>query len=141
MTDFEKSKIKEMREQGYGYKKISKELAISISQIRYACDVLSKEASIVDIGECKECGMRIVSKKGKKKKLFCSDQCRMKWWNSHLDQVKRKANYKIICLHCGKEFEIYGNAKRKYCCHNCYAKARSKDCIKDSKKVVDTISL
>ena len=122
-------------------KKISKELSISISQIRYAVDGFNKEAAVVSIDACKECGTRIVSLKGKKKRIFCCDACRMKWWNSHLDQVERKANYGFICNHCGKEFVVYGNSKRKYCCHNCYAKARSKDCIKDSQKVVDTISL
>ena len=63
--------------------------------------------------------------------------------NEHIEAIcptdERYGSYvmwRCRCLHCGKEFEIYGNAKRKYCCHSCYAKARSKDCIKDSKKVV-----
>ena len=138
MTDVTKNQIRELREKGYGYKRISKELSISISQIRYAVDGFNKEAAVVSIGTCKECGMRIVSQKGKKKKLFCSDACRMKWWNSHLDQVNRKANYTIVCQHCGKEFVVYGNAKRKFCCHTCYAKSRNKNCINDCQKVVDT---
>lgn len=52
-------------------------------------------------------------------KKFCSDRCRMKWWNSHLDQVQRKANYDFVCPVCKKPFTVYGNANRKYCSHEC----------------------
>ena len=133
MAKVDKEKVLELRAQGYGYKKIAKELSVSISSIRYLCEQMNKEEQIVQIGECKECGDRIISQKGKKKKQFCCDECRMRWWNSHLDLVKRKANYKITCQNCGKEFIVYGNAKRKYCCRECYTKGRIKEkvnCLK-----------
>jgi len=52
MTDVTKNQIKELRDKGYGYKRISKELSISISQIRYAVDGFNKEAAVVSIGAC-----------------------------------------------------------------------------------------
>ena len=67
MAKVDKEKVLELREQGYGYKKIAKELSVSISSIRYLCEQINKEEQIVQIGECKECGDRIISKKGKKK--------------------------------------------------------------------------
>lgn len=53
-----------------------------------------------------------------------ADACRWKWWNSHLHLVQRKAVYHIKYQHCGREFEIYGNSRRKYCCHACYIAER-----------------
>ncbi|MCD7944291.1 MAG: hypothetical protein LUH43_05310 [Clostridia bacterium] len=54
---------------------------------------------------CKCCGMPVEQTPGRKAKLFCSDECRLKWWNSHPDMVNRKAVYEFICLHCKKSFE------------------------------------
>ncbi len=69
---------------------------------------------------CLCCGKEVAQTPGRKEKKFCSDRCRNKWWNSHLDRVKRKANYEFICPQCRKPFTAYGNAKRKYCSHECY---------------------
>lgn len=46
--------------------------------------------------------------------------------NSHIDLVKRKANYEYVCDFCKKPFTAYGNAKRKYCCFECYSNSRIK---------------
>ena len=46
------------------------------------------------------------------------------WWNSHAEQVKRKALYPFKCAACGKEFTAYGNTHRRYCSHGCYCKDR-----------------
>lgn len=73
---------------------------------------------------CEQCGTIIHQVKGRKRKRFCSDKCRNQWWNSHLDQVKRKKVYEYVCPVCGKPFSVYGNAKRKYCSHDCYVIGR-----------------
>lgn len=57
---------------------------------------------------------------GRKEKRFCSDKCRNKWWNTHLDKVNRRANYDFVCAYCKKPFISYGNKNRKYCSHECY---------------------
>lgn len=79
-----------------------------------------------DDAVCECCGNSIKQIPKQKKKRFCSDECRNKWWNSHLDLVKRKAVYKYKCPNCGKEFEVYGNGHRKFCCHDCYVAYRFK---------------
>ena len=60
----------------------------------------------------------------KKRKVFCSAECRVRWWNAHPYMVNQKAVYHFVCAYCGKEFTAYGNNKRKYCCHACYIKDR-----------------
>ncbi len=55
---------------------------------------------------------------------FCSDECRVLWWNSHSGEVKRKALYSFKCASCGEDFTAYGNAKRRYCSHSCYCTDR-----------------
>ena len=47
------------------------------------------------------------------KKKFCSDRCRLKWWNAHMGRLNKKTIYTYICLNCGSEFKVYGNQHRK----------------------------
>ena len=120
MTLEEKSKIYQLKKEGYGYKKISSELGISVSSVQ---SFLKRNPVDIDLlGTCKRCGMTIQSIKGKKRKQFCCDRCRWDWWNSHIKEVNKKAFYTLTCKHCGKEFTAYGNQKRVYCCHDCYIK-------------------
>jgi predicted transcriptional regulator len=74
-----KDPIKQMRNDGKGYKKIAKELSLTPSAVRYACHKMSEELLN---GKCENCGIKIKSIKGKKKKRFCSDRCRWDWWNN-----------------------------------------------------------
>lgn len=120
MTLEEKSKIYQLKKEGYGYKKIASELGISVSSVQ---SFLNRNPVDIDLlGTCKRCGMTIQSIKGKKRKQFCCDRCRWDWWNSHIKEVNKKAFYTLTCKHCGKEFTAYGNQKRVYCCHDCYVK-------------------
>ena len=116
----QKQQIIKLKQEGYGYKKISKELNLPLSSVRYVCDKGMDDISL--LGTCKRCGNTIKSIKGKKRKQFCCDRCRWDWWNSHIKEVNKKAFYTLTCKHCGKEFTAYGNQKRVYCCHECYIK-------------------
>ena len=116
----QKQQIIKLKQEGYGYKKISKELNLPLSSVRYVCDKGMDDISL--FGTCKRCGNTIKSIKGKKRKQFCCDRCRWDWWNSHIKEVNKKAFYTLTCKHCGKEFTAYGNQKRVYCCHECYIK-------------------
>lgn len=69
---------------------------------------------------CEQCGKPIEQNPGRKRKRFCCDACRNKWWNAHLELVKRKAVYTYTCPACGKKFTVYGNSHRKFCSHACY---------------------
>lgn len=129
MTDNEKKQIESYRKNGYGYKQISNLTSLSVNTIKLYCkrnklmsaDLQSNDNHIL---LCEQCGKRIEQNKHRKRKRFCSDTCRNKWWNNHLDLVKRNAIYELTCHYCRKTFTVYGNAKRKFCSHSCYVKYR-----------------
>lgn len=135
MTDHQKAQIIKLRAAGDGYGKIAKSLGISLNTVKSFCrrnDICSNfsvEPTLAFTGEttyCENCGQPIRQIEKQKKKRFCCDKCRNAWWNNHLDQVKRKAVYHFKCLHCGKEFHVYGDKRRKYCSHACYIADRFK---------------
>ncbi|MCD7741903.1 MAG: recombinase family protein [Ruminococcus sp.] len=82
------------------------------------------EPPIPVIDKCKNCSADILQKPKTKKKKFCCAKCRNQWWNKHLDNVNRKTYYEVVCQNCGKKFIIYGDNRRKYCCHECYLEDR-----------------
>lgn len=135
MTENQKTQIADMRGKGYGYIKIAQMLGLSENTVKSFCrrkkltrrtDAVSHVADPVRDGQhfCLCCGAEVAQTLGRKEKKFCSDRCRNKWWNSHLDQVNRKAHYEFECAYCKKPFTAYGNAGRKYCSHACYVADR-----------------
>lgn len=128
MTDEQKMQITSLREEGNGYKKIAQILGVSTNTVKSFCQRKNISGVTVPVtgseSQCQCCGKAIKQMPGRKQRKFCSDPCRMKWWNSHLDQVQRKANYDFICPVCKKPFTSYGNANRKYCSHECYIEDR-----------------
>ena len=119
MTDQQKKELIDLRANGYGYKKIARLLGVSESTVSAYC-----QRNNLSLNSCKNCGNVIQKSKGTKPKTFCCDRCRNAWWNKHLNEVTRKANYNLICQYCGKQFIAYGNKKRKYCSHACYISDR-----------------
>lgn len=119
MTDEQKKQIIALRRDGTGYGSIANQLGLSINTVKSFCRRHSLAAPPTD-SLCEQCGRPIAQNPGRKRKRFCCDACRNKWWNSHLDLVKRKAVYIFTCPTCGKEFTVYGNSRRKFCSHACY---------------------
>ena len=113
--------INEMLQQGKNTTEISLVLGIPSSTIRAH---IRRHPELEGGKPCKNCGRPISTLPGRKEKLFCSDRCRMIWWNSHREQVQKKAYYRLTCSYCGKEFESYGNQNRKFCCRDCYLLSR-----------------
>ncbi len=136
MTEEQKVQITKLRANGYGYIRIAQVLGVSENTVKSFCrrnnlaGMAAVEATKTQIRAddgihlCMCCGLSVEQNPGRKEKKFCSDKCRMKWWNINLDKVKRKAVYEYICPHCGKSFTVYGNSHRKYCSHECYVAAR-----------------
>lgn len=118
----DKEKIIELRIKGFGYKKIASELSISVNTVKSYCQRNGLNGTGND--RCKNCGVLVKQNPKRKKKKFCSDKCRLTWWNSHQDKINKRANYTLTCNHCGKNFISYGNKNRKYCSHSCYISAR-----------------
>ena len=87
MTDEQKQQIIALRRDGVGYGRIAARLQISINTVKSFCrrhSLAAKKAASV----CEQCGGPIEQNPGRKRKRFCSDSCRNKWWNAHLELVK-----------------------------------------------------
>ena len=78
---------------------------------------------------CQYCGKELFHASTGRKRRFCDDQCRRKWWNDNRDKVKQGegAIYTLKCEGCGKEFKSYANPNRKYCSRECYISSRFYD--------------
>jgi len=131
MTDEEKLKVGELRARGLSPTNISHETGLSVNTIKTylrrnnvqageKVEVQIKYETKCDVPRCKNCGCELIRFAGRRQKNFCNDRCRMAWWNSHQDQVNKKAIYEYECANCHKAFTAYGNSHRKYCCHECY---------------------
>lgn len=110
MTDEQKQQIIALRRAGAGYGRIAMQLQISINTVKSFCRRHSLVTRI-DGAVCEQCGKPIDQNPGRKRKRFCCDACRNKWWNAHLTLVKRKAVYTFTCPACGKAFTVYGNSQ------------------------------
>ena len=75
---------------------------------------------------CDYCAKWLFNPPTGRRKRFCSNDCRRKWWSGNRDKINKgsKAQYEKTCEGCGKQFIAYGNAKRKYCSHECYVNFR-----------------
>ena len=136
MTEQQAKQIREMREQGIGYRSIALTVGLSRDIVRNFCksrglsgygSALTKNIQEqVMLGKaCLYCGKEMKQLDTGRPKKFCSDKCRREWWKGHPERINRKesAMYPAVCVRCGKEFLSYGNRKRKYCSHDCYIKA------------------
>ena len=117
MTDKEKEVVVKLRAGGLGYGKIAERMSLSISTVKSYCIRHKLMAGDAQQG-CLECGKPLDQPAGCKGKKFCSDACRIRWWNHHTNLMKANA----VCTHCGKSF--HGRAGRKYCSHACYIAER-----------------
>lgn len=140
MTNEQKAVVESLRSQGLGYKRIAAQTGISantvksylrkntLAPVEQTVPAIIPEPVMENAADgqflCRCCGKPVAQNPGRKEKKFCSDFCRTRWWNSHLDLVKRKAIYHFTCPTCGREFTAYGNAHRKYCSHSCYIEDR-----------------
>lgn len=132
MTTEQKEIITRLRKDGQGYTAIANTVGIPKETVKSFCrrSNLGGSSSLpnrnAERNKCPQCGQKIEQKTGTKPRRFCSPECRQSWWNSHPEEVGRKAVYEFVCAGCGKPFSSYGNSHRKYCSHECYIAARFK---------------
>lgn len=128
MREKQRSEIIRMRQEGTAFSKISEITGISVNTVKSFCRRKGVKVcrNVVHSGGCMECGKPLLQADGRKRRKFCSDACRVKWWNSHPEAVNRRAVYHFRCARCGKEFSSYGNASRRFCSHRCYIDFRFK---------------
>ncbi len=129
MTETERSRIVELQHQGYGYKKISTLTGLPLNTVKSFCarHPVRDEDIAEQQGLCRNCMKPLEQMPHHRKRYFCSDACRMTWWNAHPEKVNRMAYYKLICKNCGAEFSSYGNDHRVFCSRACYAQYRRKE--------------
>ena len=99
MTNEQKLKIKQLRQSGYGYATIAEALGLTKNQVSAFCrrnalsgtkaETNTKEK--LDANCCRCCGKPLVQMPGRKPVKFCSDSCRVNWWNVHPEMVNKKA--------------------------------------------------
>ena len=130
MNKQEISTLNIMRAKGKRAADIAIAIGVSVNTVRSYIRRHPPEDVVQSV--CRNCGKPVIQPVGKKVKLFCTDRCRNAWWNSHPENIRRKAYYSFVCEYCGKEFESYGNKNRKYCCQKCYAGSRKAHSISDS---------
>ena len=113
--------ITELRHKGLGYKSIAIVVGTSCENVRYYCKThgldgyaeqvkmhYSEQRNTPD--NCKYCGKHLVRKPHSGKKLFCSDECRRRWWKEHPDAGNKSAGayYNQVCAYCGASFHHMG---------------------------------
>ena len=113
--------IGNMRLQGKSAGAIAEALGLSVNTVK---SYLRRHPDMGCTHFCPQCGKPVMQAEGRKEKKFCSDKCRNKWWNAHLDKVDRRVIREVTCAGCGKTFSVYGQAARKYCSHACYIRHR-----------------
>lgn len=75
-------------------------------------------------GLCRWCGKPVKQTPGRKEKKFCSEACRVSWWNRNRNSAERKVSCHLICPTCHTPFSAYGDPRRKYCSRACYLAGR-----------------
>ena len=131
VTAYQERRIRELRQRGIGYRTIAAELGISRDTVRNFCTShalsgIAADQSFAPANVCPCCGEEIVQPHRGRPRRFCSDACCRKWWAAHPDAIHQgpEAQRRLKCAYCGKAFIVYGNAQRRYCCHNCYIRDR-----------------
>ena len=112
MTNEQKYKIAELRQSGYGYANIADALGLTKNQVSAYCRRAGLTGTKAAVGTtdvpasncCRNCGKPLMQVAGRKPVKFCSDACRIHWWNTHPDAVDKKAFYDFTCACCGKPF-------------------------------------
>ena len=101
MTEQQAKQIREMREQGIGYRSIALTVGLSRDIVRNFCksrglsgygSALTKNIQEqVMLGKaCLYCGKEMKQLDTGRPKKFCSDKCRREWWKGHPERINRK---------------------------------------------------
>lgn len=124
----QKEEIAHLRMQDMTYEQVAKQLQLSVNTVKsyYQRNQLGGRKS-TDSNKhfCRQCRVEVKQTPHRKLKKFCSDKCRMKWWNGHPEKLHRKSGQSIVCLICENVFFAYVSANRKYCSRECYGKSKS----------------
>lgn len=87
MTQEQQQEIRRLRAMGEGYKRIGAILNLSVNTVKSFCrrDSAVNPLQSQEKGNqaaCLRCGRPLVLTPGRRKRLFCSDACRMAYWRT-----------------------------------------------------------
>ena len=94
MTEQQKITIRNLREQNFSYIAIARAMSLTVSTVKSYCQRNGlagnrKESFKYQADNlkalptlCRCCGSQIFQKEKVKRRIFCSDECRVTWWNS-----------------------------------------------------------
>lgn len=89
-----KEKVIALKQKRYSYRTISEMLDMPIGTVK---SIWSRKLADENLtSACKNCYAPVTSTKGRKRKQFCDDKCRMEWWNSHRYLVKAKQSIVLL---------------------------------------------
>ncbi len=126
MTRGEKLLIAQYRAQGMGYTAIAGALGLPKNTVKSFCQRsgLGKNATLpveyVSEHICRQCGEVLQQETHHRKRRFCSDVCRLRWWHAHRDHGRNAK--RRVCPACQREFTT--DRRQTYCSHACYIRAR-----------------
>ena len=125
MTNGEKVQIGQMRKRDLGYAEIARSLGLSVNTVKSYCrrnglKGAARASIAVSENVCRQCGSVLKLTPGRKRKRFCPDACRLRWWHGHRELGKNAQT--IVCASCGKAFVT--DRMQKYCSHACYIRTR-----------------
>jgi len=129
MNGFQKDQIMKLRANGESYSSIASKVDISINTIKAFCrrsnngEEQNNSSSNVEL--CRQCYNPLTNIENKKKKTFCSNKCRMSWWNNSQNSKNRKSNRQFTCQACEQTFIGTGKRMRKFCSRVCYFKPKA----------------
>ena len=89
MTEMERNRVVELQHQGYGYKKISTLTGLPLNTVKSFCTrhPVRYEDIAEQQGLCRNCLKQLEQTPHRRKRYFCSDACRMAWWNAHPERL------------------------------------------------------
>lgn len=87
MTAEQKAEIITLRSGGITFSDIAEQLGLSINTVKSFYRRCGNAPEKAAASYCKCCGKAIVQPSGAREKKFCSDKCRMEWWNAHREDV------------------------------------------------------
>ena len=116
MTKEELSRVMELRKIGLSYKDISVQTNIPVGTLKSTFSRIEEKCT--ETNNCKFCKKTLINTTGKKEKKYCSDKCRMSWWNSNREEGP-KVEFLKVCANCQFKFPTR-NKNQKYCSHRCY---------------------
>lgn len=119
--------IRILRDEGFGYTTIAKELGLSKDQVSFFCRKNGLAHQARDTGRikpkhrwCRNCGRDLPDSRH----VYCSSKCAHRFQYTHPDIKGKGKAINYTCAYCGKAFTVYGQANRKYCSHQCYINDR-----------------